>query len=480
MAASAQEVKNRFKPKFPPGSACPITNQVMLVPVIAADGQTYEQEAIEEWLSTHNTSPVTNAPLPNKTLILNQALKGIIDFVLQSNLELWAEIYFSEKLQNSLLQAVKAKNKVEIDLIISKDPRLLTRVLVDNKSGQQMTLLAWVCNYGSSESLQFLLNRLGDEFATIKEIKEGHEVELLNAAAINLDSDGAMALGYKLSWQATKYRTGLNKLIAEGSSQALKIAGVYLAINPMLLEMSDDAGQTPLHIAAQLGQLNFIEYFLQSGANAKTHNAQAQRATDVARAAGKLYVAKFIEEKRMAIKIAPITRLLQVELEQQRQLIQQQAVQIEQLKKEQQKNVFIQQTQEMGQRRQQAEVTKLLEDEQVEVKKHEVCLQWHDRLFEHVKQLTARWAPLLLSLDQEAASRAHAGVEAEWRKYAHVVTRYTATGSVAEWDPPMPQRQALGGFAAWPSMPQPVRSQHDELATQLAQSAGVKKVGPKP
>ena len=38
---------------------CPITAELMVDPVIAADGQTYEREAMELWLEKHDTSPLT-------------------------------------------------------------------------------------------------------------------------------------------------------------------------------------------------------------------------------------------------------------------------------------------------------------------------------------------------------------------------------------------------------------------------------------
>ena len=34
-------------------------------PCVAADGFTYDREAIEDWLRENDTSPVTNLPLPN-------------------------------------------------------------------------------------------------------------------------------------------------------------------------------------------------------------------------------------------------------------------------------------------------------------------------------------------------------------------------------------------------------------------------------
>lgn len=57
---------------------CPITNEIMEEPVLAADGHTYEKEAIQDWLVRHHTSPVTNAHLPNKDLIPNHTLKSWI------------------------------------------------------------------------------------------------------------------------------------------------------------------------------------------------------------------------------------------------------------------------------------------------------------------------------------------------------------------------------------------------------------------
>eukprot|EP01103_Thecamoeba_quadrilineata_P018955 TRINITY_DN7494_c0_g1_i1.p1 TRINITY_DN7494_c0_g1~~TRINITY_DN7494_c0_g1_i1.p1 ORF type:complete len:246 (-),score=20.27 TRINITY_DN7494_c0_g1_i1:126-863(-) len=60
---------------------CPITLDVYVDPVVAADGNTYERKAIEEWfqLSGHNPrSPLTNEPLPHTSLTPNNILKSIL------------------------------------------------------------------------------------------------------------------------------------------------------------------------------------------------------------------------------------------------------------------------------------------------------------------------------------------------------------------------------------------------------------------
>ncbi|KAM9011968.1 WD repeat, SAM and U-box domain-containing protein 1 isoform 2-T3 [Ara ararauna] len=58
---------------------CPITRELMKDPVIAADGYSYEKEAIENWInSKRRSSPMTNLPLPSPMLTPNRTLKMAI------------------------------------------------------------------------------------------------------------------------------------------------------------------------------------------------------------------------------------------------------------------------------------------------------------------------------------------------------------------------------------------------------------------
>ena len=58
---------------------CPITFELMKDPVIGPDGQTYERYAIEEWLKTNNTSPLTKKAMHSTSLIPNYALRNAIE-----------------------------------------------------------------------------------------------------------------------------------------------------------------------------------------------------------------------------------------------------------------------------------------------------------------------------------------------------------------------------------------------------------------
>ncbi|KAI4369880.1 hypothetical protein MLD38_018277 [Melastoma candidum] len=67
---------------------CPILQEVMRDPHVAADGFTYEAEALRGWLeSGHNTSPMTNELLPHRNLVPNRALRTAIQEWLQNQKE---------------------------------------------------------------------------------------------------------------------------------------------------------------------------------------------------------------------------------------------------------------------------------------------------------------------------------------------------------------------------------------------------------
>lgn len=68
----------------PPYFVCPIFQEVMQDPHVAADGFTYELEAVRGWIdSGHDTSPMTNLSLSHCNLVPNHALRSAIQEWLQ-------------------------------------------------------------------------------------------------------------------------------------------------------------------------------------------------------------------------------------------------------------------------------------------------------------------------------------------------------------------------------------------------------------
>ncbi len=63
---------------FPQAYYCMITQQLMVDPVTDLEGNSYERSAIEQWLSNHDTSPVTRGPLRRENLRENIAIRDSI------------------------------------------------------------------------------------------------------------------------------------------------------------------------------------------------------------------------------------------------------------------------------------------------------------------------------------------------------------------------------------------------------------------
>ncbi|KAH9107542.1 hypothetical protein AeMF1_017141 [Aphanomyces euteiches] len=62
----------------------PITHDIMTEPVIASDGHSYDRTSILFWFRQRRTSPVTNAPLHDTTLLPNYTLKQAIDEIIDA------------------------------------------------------------------------------------------------------------------------------------------------------------------------------------------------------------------------------------------------------------------------------------------------------------------------------------------------------------------------------------------------------------
>ncbi|XP_054976510.1 WD repeat, SAM and U-box domain-containing protein 1 isoform X3 [Sorex araneus] len=84
-----EELKSKMKSlssEIPDEFICPITRELMKDPVIAADGYSYEKEAMENWISKKKrTSPMTNLVLPSLVLTPNRTLKMAINRWLETH-----------------------------------------------------------------------------------------------------------------------------------------------------------------------------------------------------------------------------------------------------------------------------------------------------------------------------------------------------------------------------------------------------------
>lgn len=78
VADEARNLASKVPPAIPNHFICPILQDVMNDPCVAADGYTYDRQAIEKWIQENDNSPITMLPLPHKNLIPNYNLLSAI------------------------------------------------------------------------------------------------------------------------------------------------------------------------------------------------------------------------------------------------------------------------------------------------------------------------------------------------------------------------------------------------------------------
>lgn len=101
---------------------CPITGEIMKEPVTTPDGNTYEKEAILQWLHNHNTEPQTRNPLYIHQLIPNRALKVLFENYISTidtddtNIDSFDEI---ERIPLTLNATILKTNETKFDILIN-------------------------------------------------------------------------------------------------------------------------------------------------------------------------------------------------------------------------------------------------------------------------------------------------------------------------------------------------------------------------
>ncbi|KAL7613409.1 hypothetical protein Lser_V15G09182 [Lactuca serriola] len=78
VTGEAQRIASMTSTTPPNHFICPILKDVMVDPCVAADGYTYDRRAMEKWLEGSDTSPMTNLPLPSRSLTPNYTLLSAI------------------------------------------------------------------------------------------------------------------------------------------------------------------------------------------------------------------------------------------------------------------------------------------------------------------------------------------------------------------------------------------------------------------
>ena len=236
-SASAGAGSESSKKSDPHEYKCPITCELMQDPVVAADGHSYEKEAITRWLATKKSSPLTRKELDNTFLIPNLNLKILITFFssdacvgLPSDFEI-LKVIFERYDSERLTQYIEVTDAN-------------TLAFRDQQSGWTPAHLA--ARYGKTKALEalFIKNR------QLLEAKTKHGWTPAHLAAVSGNKETLMAF-FDMNPQLFEAKTDKGwtpvHLAAEyGHTEILK---ALFDKNPQLLEAKTDEGWTPAHIS---------------------------------------------------------------------------------------------------------------------------------------------------------------------------------------------------------------------------------------
>ena len=277
----------------------------MVDPVFTADGYTYEREAIEEWLKTHDISPKTGLALAHKQLTPNWDKKSEITDFLEQHPETYeiTEIYLPKSTIERLLAAIN-DNKIEVVRnLLTQDRRLLTYDLKEQatkiieslqeaniissklESGlpqdndvptthEKITVFYFAGRFGSPELVEMILEQLQHTEQLDKQLAipkpSNWTLIYLNALLQKSLEQGnndqfclLLQLGADLEQPDTNGNTLLHRMVINKKKEAVAL----LIKNKALLESRNLEGNTSLFLAVLQNDSLLTKVLLENGGN---------------------------------------------------------------------------------------------------------------------------------------------------------------------------------------------------------------------
>lgn len=242
-----------------PDYTCPITHRIMCDPVSAADGETYEREAITEWLQAHNTSPVHGDKLEHKHLIPNNRIRSQISTFLDANpaLKVSSELYLQKSLQEQCVKLIAAVNHKELEQLLHREPRLVT-----TSWDTQPNLLQFAA-VNSLPLLKSLLKLLGTGLKNHPYVQCDGGTDLFQSAAKHLDLEGATLVRTALQWNLADDE---DQLFIAIQHKNVAVIAICLALGASV-DTVNFAGETPFVVAKTVGHTATLDLLTSKGAS---------------------------------------------------------------------------------------------------------------------------------------------------------------------------------------------------------------------
>ncbi len=247
---------------IPSAYVCPITSELMLDPVQTITGDNYERKAIEEWLYSHDTNPLTNETLPSKALVPNRFLRQTIRDWVKKN-PLCSVDEFNSALGWGLNQTFDCEKTIKC-IRLGADVAS-TRIC---RGRQGVTMLHYLCTQeGSIPALEAIL----DHGVPIDSKDSNGETALFYGCKLSAPTENiAFLLSRNASFRIINMQ-GISCLLAAingGNSNTVKL----LLERGVELHIRDEASSTALHYAALHGMDDIVNELIFKGLDINAKN----------------------------------------------------------------------------------------------------------------------------------------------------------------------------------------------------------------
>ena len=273
---------------------CPLTLEIMFDPVSASDGETYEREAIQNYIDLCKTSsskilsPVTRVEMVDSLYPNNRTKSNISEFI-TSHPEYKSQIYFSKNLARQTLAAIEGANIGLLKQYLDRDVRILFQPLKEGKH-----LLQLSCEAGNSEFIAAVFDQI--KRRNLLDSFQENFIDLLLICYEKMGAEGARELVAHFNYDTLKIASLYVTSIEKGDSKTLLILLKSKLINPNLA--LDQDNHTGLHFAVAYQQEDVIRILVKYGANTKLCNKAGLKPEDLAKTRGNPHLAEVIAEAR--------------------------------------------------------------------------------------------------------------------------------------------------------------------------------------
>lgn len=290
---------------------CPISGQIMELPVETLSGVVYERFYIEEWLKNHNTDFVTKQKLLFNSLVpKNELLQKTQAW--RNKFNICSHALFISKINQGDLEQIKTLNYLEYYLHrdlnhgLSETPICIAarkgywdivKWLVDqgveihvfDKHGAKKTPLDWAFYRGNIEIAEWLITYKSVNI-TLENIAGNYPVWMAASNQQRLMLDFLLERGASILVKDLNQNTLLHLAMEHGNLEWIKA----LLVRGVEIDTQNWHGDTALHLAVQKGYIEVLSYLVDQGANINIRNLDRESLFELAQLGGHIEIQRFL------------------------------------------------------------------------------------------------------------------------------------------------------------------------------------------